>query len=1010
MTDLFQNVLTASFHGSIVILAVLLLRFLLKRTPKKFLCFLWLLVGIRLLMPFEIQSGLSLQPDMGAIRETGIVEAVPEEFYLDDMPVFLPEEPAFSENEPQFVNSVAEPEDGAFAEEITAGEIRDNEGTSMLVLDAVAANIWLAVAFGFGLYTFASYLKLRWKVREAVRLKGNVWECDRIETAFILGFIRPRIYLPMGMSRNNRRHILAHERTHLEKGDHWIKMIGYAALAIHWFNPLVWVAYILLCKDIEMACDERVVQFMELEERKSYSAALINCSTNHAHFGACPVAFGEVSVKNRVMTVLKYKKPSFWISLAGVIAIIFVAVCLVTSPTEEAAVVDSTEPTGATEKALEETMDAVKRVENAFAAILAQDRYHLFFSDETSDGSVGWQVNMYKDGENTLWSCTDHMTREGHMVLDGVHYKFIDGADGGWVPYEEEDTMLQEMLAHFDLEGRDIQNVASHLNTREDGYTYESLTFTAYTDGGGTMPTSQPMTVYFDTEGSMTGMRVENPDRKGADIFSFSNWSTENADINNIDDVFRNARENLLSAEDVHPSKLQPLTQDEQKMKEWGITFLVDDDVLTRNGGESWFAQASGYNMPVYTDNEYWLEKQTDTGWEKLEMLTQPKWEEASYTLNHDRYTVVKVDWTMLYGPLISGKYRMGKTFTMVDAVTSCIGYAEFDIYYNESNSADQKAAVERCYAGLEELKQRDYIHYLATSESFSTTEVWWNDGDYLCEGKFFWTGATGVVQGADGQIQPRIDTMVRVDGVGYHEARENPDDLSSKVIGMELSTFSPNRAGWELAKFTECLELMFFERSNKTITFPDGIGVVSDEMVRFKQTWPVQGMEVSEYSAQLTYKFDKNGNLYYMEYRTDDMMEPISIEVFDTTAAEIDARIKPYTENLVVDSFSWSDAKAKYTDAEFNIREDGFVNTQVNPITGPVDAAKLALKEYPNLGEYLSVDVFHDEAAGMWKVTIDSYVEYQSTHGYRDVYIADNGMTCLLVYEGPISYDEQRK
>ena len=1014
MTGLFQNVLTASFHGSIVILAVLLLRFLLKRTPKKFLCFLWLLVGIRLLMPFEIQSGLSLQPDMGAIRETGIVEAVPEEFYLDDMPVFLPEEPAFSENEPQFVNSVAEPEDGAFAEEITAGEIRDNEGTSMLVLDAVAANIWLAVAFGFGLYTFASYLKLRWKVREAVRLKGNVWECDRIETAFILGFIRPRIYLPMGMSRNNRRHILAHERTHLEKGDHWIKMIGYAALAIHWFNPLVWVAYVLLCKDIEMACDERVVQFMELEERKSYSAALINCSTNHAHFAACPVAFGEVSVKNRVLSVLNYKKPGFWISLAGVIAIFFVAVCLVTSPTEEAAVVDSTEPTGATEKALEETMDAVKRVENAFAAILAQDRYHLFFSDETSDGSVGWQVNMYKDGENTLWSCTDHMTREGHMVLDGVHYKFIDGADGGWVPYEEEDTMLQEMLAHFDLEGRDIQNVASHLNTREDGYTYESLTFTAYTDGGGTMPTSQPMTVYFDTEGSMTGMRVENPDRKGADIFSFSNWSTENADINNIDDVFRNARENLLSAEDVHPSKLQPLTQDEQKMKEWGIRFLVDDDVLTRNGGESWFAQASGYNMPVYTDNEYWLEKQTDTGWEKLEMLTQPKWEEASYTLNHGRYTVVKVDWTMLYGPLTSGKYRMGKTFTMVDAVTSCIGYAEFDIYYNESNSADQKAAVERCYAELEELKQRETIHWLSLSGGESSMEYWVNGDDYLRIS--FYPGPEKIPQEEwtehDKSLFPRTDTTVRYDGNMYRDVREDPEVLTSDVLGMGVFTLDGYRDNWDASDISNDFNMLFFERDNKTISFPEGVGVVSDEMVRFVRTWNNMN-DPNTYNAQLTYRFDENGDLCYMEYRTDVGSEReyvSSIEILDDTAEEIDAKIRPYTENLIVREFSWKDAKAKYTDAEFNIREDGFVNTQINPITGPVDAAKLALKEYPNLGEYLSVDVFHDEAAGMWKVTIDSYVEYQSTHGYRDVYIADNGMTCLLVYEGPISYDEQRK
>ena len=150
-----------------------------------------------------------------------------------------------------------------------------------------------------------------------------------------MGFIRRKIYVPIFLSPTVRKHILAHERTHLEKGDHWFKMIGFLALALHWFNPLVWIAYVLLCKDIELACDARVVQFMDLEERKSYSAALLSCSTSRAHFAACPVAFGEVSVKDRIKTVLNYRRPSFWVSLLAVVAILFVAVCLLTNPTKE---------------------------------------------------------------------------------------------------------------------------------------------------------------------------------------------------------------------------------------------------------------------------------------------------------------------------------------------------------------------------------------------------------------------------------------------------------------------------------------------------------------------------------------------------------------------------------------------------------------------------------------------------------------------------------------------------
>ncbi len=194
--------------------------------------------------------------------------------------------------------------------------------------------LWLVIAAMFLLSSMVSYRILRGKVRGATPIPGG-WESDNIETAFILGFVRPQIYIPRGMTPKVRQYILAHERTHLDKGDHWIKMIGFLALALHWFNPLVWVAYILLSKDIEMACDERVVQYMELSERKAYSNALLTCSTNRVHYAASPVAFGEVSVKSRILSILNYRKPSFWMGLLSVLAICFVAVCLVTSPTAQ---------------------------------------------------------------------------------------------------------------------------------------------------------------------------------------------------------------------------------------------------------------------------------------------------------------------------------------------------------------------------------------------------------------------------------------------------------------------------------------------------------------------------------------------------------------------------------------------------------------------------------------------------------------------------------------------------
>lgn len=328
MGAVFVKVLTASFYGSIVISAVLLLRLGLRKAPKKYVCLLWLLAFARLLMPFEIESGLSLQPKTVPVTQVQWQEL---EDYGTILAVGIPMDQT-EEAEPEATGIPAQaPVRTPFA---SASE----ENVEVTVEYArnwavVIPWLWLAGICAMGVYTLASYIRLKRSVREAVRCAG-AWECAGLETAFILGFVRPRIYVPTGMNGEDRELVLKHERTHLARGDHWFKLAGYLALAVHWFNPLVWAAYILLCRDMEMACDERVVRNMGLAERKKYSAALLSCSANRAHFGACPVAFGEISVKERIRKVLNYKKPGFWICLVCVAAIVVVAVCLMTSPVE----------------------------------------------------------------------------------------------------------------------------------------------------------------------------------------------------------------------------------------------------------------------------------------------------------------------------------------------------------------------------------------------------------------------------------------------------------------------------------------------------------------------------------------------------------------------------------------------------------------------------------------------------------------------------------------------------
>ena len=242
MVGLFQHVLIASVHGSIVITAVLLLRLVLKKTPKKFLCLLWLLAGIRLLMPFEIRTDLSLQPEVQQIPYVAEIQKEPPreitELQLAETPV-LPITPG-ELTEPEYGTGRHDPEIQQ-AMPVIPEEADSAEPVDWMKMLSLA---WFAVACGFGIYMIFAYVALKVRVRDAVPIPGG-WESDRIETAFILGFLHPKIYIPMGMPVSVQRYILAHERTHLEKGDHWFKMIGFLALAIHWFNPLVYIKYLL---------------------------------------------------------------------------------------------------------------------------------------------------------------------------------------------------------------------------------------------------------------------------------------------------------------------------------------------------------------------------------------------------------------------------------------------------------------------------------------------------------------------------------------------------------------------------------------------------------------------------------------------------------------------------------------------------------------------------------------------------------------------------------------------
>lgn len=313
MNDIFQKLLDMSIKGSFLILAVILLRFALKRAPKWINSVLWAMVALRLICPFSLESALSLVPRTAQPAAVTVQSA----------------EPAAVSQDFGTFNSTTVPVVGSgtytplpAVSENTAEESREFP----------YGLVWAAGTAAMLIFAAVSYISLRRRVREAVPVLGGVWICDAVKSPFILGILKPRIYLSSSIDPGQIDYVIAHEKAHLRYRDNWWKPLGYVLLSVYWFNPLVWAAYILFCRDIELACDERVIRTLGMAEKKAYSHALLACSMQRKMLLTYPLAFGEVGVRERVKSVLTYKKPGFWLVLVSVAACAAVAVCFLTTP------------------------------------------------------------------------------------------------------------------------------------------------------------------------------------------------------------------------------------------------------------------------------------------------------------------------------------------------------------------------------------------------------------------------------------------------------------------------------------------------------------------------------------------------------------------------------------------------------------------------------------------------------------------------------------------------------
>lgn len=410
-----------SITASILVLVVIALRLLLKKAPKALTCVLWGFVAIRLIFPISLESPFSLIPQSTVIP-TELHTAVstdtlpgeslpPEVFETQTAPTDntllssgIPSDGSVTDTLQSMELSPAgesllatEPALDSTTEPLAAQTPAVSVRTPLQTVARVASVLWPIGLLGMLLYAGISYLRIRKKVKEAVLLYDNIWLCDHVDTPFILGVFRPRILLPSVMDDTQMQHVIAHEKAHLKRLDHLWKPLGFILLSVYWFNPVLWIAYLFLCRDIELACDQKVIREMDTEDIKAYSSTLLAYSVPRKLISVCPLAFGEVSAKKRIKSALHYKKPAFWIIGLAVISCVVVAVCFLTDPkksTKETADQALAKPTVFISFALSKTGSDIPGIQ-----IKPEEPYAFFTGDDLENMSlpIQWKNQNYSN-------------------------------------------------------------------------------------------------------------------------------------------------------------------------------------------------------------------------------------------------------------------------------------------------------------------------------------------------------------------------------------------------------------------------------------------------------------------------------------------------------------------------------------------------------------------------------------------------------------------------------------
>ena len=559
MDDVFLKLVNLSISASWLILAVLVLRVVLKKAPKWVMPLLWGVVALRLVCLFSIESALSLIPS---------AETIPSEIVTETREPVLYEQATLD-----IVTNPTLPS----AAEVPVGVSRQQAQVDFNIYSV----LWLAGMAALLVHALVSAGKLKRKLATAILLRDNIYESEFVDSPFVFGVVKPNIYLPMHMDEGTAAYVIAHEHAHLARRDHWWKVLGYLVLALHWFNPLVWVAYILFCRDIELACDEKVVKGLDGAARADYSQALLSCAAPKRAVAACPLAFGEGNIKMRVKSALHYKKPAFWVAAAAVLAVVIVAVCFLTNPRSErgslvwaqklnAADVASIELyVPAEEEARQYKKLDTEEMAQAVELINSSRGTYIEKPETVYAGLPVWFLLTMDDGTvHAVGSVVGH-----YLIIDGDTFDADVENQAEWENY----VLKGDSASPIDMADRlsyALYGMTTGVYTLGEAVFEDSVWETSYEETFANTKSTPELWLSSALGTDMTGILYGTVTAARGYSYRFSEWEEIDLTVSNFDWLFRSA-----SGEDWNGTSAAKLRR--ENAHAWRGTKTADDDNAT---------------------------------------------------------------------------------------------------------------------------------------------------------------------------------------------------------------------------------------------------------------------------------------------------------------------------------------------------------------------------------------------------------------------------------------------